>query len=113
VTAFWEEAAIAAACGLVLFIVFSTEAAMRVGRLEGFQGPLRQLFGPTDTVGPTRRRVSAFGASVFAAFGQSVVLAVALYRGADLGLVSILLLGLEVVAAFAWVVLLAHWVRAS
>ena len=83
------------------------------GATRGLPGPLRQLFGRPDTIGPAARRVTAIGPGVFAAVGQSVVFVVALYRGADLGLVSIPILGIEVAAVLAWVVLLARWIRSS
>jgi hypothetical protein len=110
---YWQEALVAAGCSLVVFVVFSTEAAMRAGRPSGFPVPLRQLFASETAVGPTGRRVAVVGASVFAALGQAPVLAVGLYRRNDLGVASLLLLGGEVVAALIWVLVLARWMRAS
>jgi hypothetical protein len=111
---YWEEAAIAAGCSLIWFVVFSTQAAMRVGRLDGFPVFLRHIFpSAEDPLGPARHRVAALTAGVFAALGQTPVLAVALYRGATLGMASLLLLVGEIVLAIAWIVLLARWIRAS
>lgn len=81
------------------------------------------LFGPDDrfpailrmvfrTEKPTPRWRTATGAGVFALIGQAPVLLVAT-RVADLGLISRLLLGGELLAVIAWVLLLRHWVRSS
>jgi hypothetical protein len=114
VTPFWEEAAIAAFCSFVLFVVFSTQAAVLAGRFDAFPIVLRHLLAPSVAEGgPTRRPVLAISAAVFAAIGQSPVLAVAGYRGAQLGVVAILLLVGEAVAAVAWVLALRHWMKVS
>jgi hypothetical protein len=107
---FWEEAAIAAGSSLVMFVVFATQAAMRVGRFDRFPGALRRLFASASTAAGRKRRWIV-ATSLFAAVGQSPVLVVALYRGEHLGFASRLLLGGEVVVAVVWMLLLLRWVR--
>lgn len=109
----WEEAALASGSSLVLFVVFSTQAAMRLGRFERFPVILWRPFAPGVELGPVRRWIAIVGASTFAAVGQSLVLAVVAYRGDELGLAARLMVGGELVAAFVWVLLLGKWVRAS
>lgn len=111
-TLFWEEAALAAGSSLIVFVVFSTQAAMRVGRFDRFPDALRQLFASANTAAGRKPRWTAV-VSLFAAIGQSPVFVVALHRGEDLGFASRLLLFGEVVAAGVWVLLLVRWAKPS
>lgn len=108
-----QEAALAAVSSLVWFVVFSTQAAMIVGKIDRFPTILRFLFAMKVERGPTRRWLAGLGAGVFAALGQAPVLVVAVYRGEALDPLSRLLLVGEAVAVFAWVMLLRRWARSS
>ena len=110
----WEEAALAAGSSFVIFFALSTHAALRLGRSERFPITLQQVYGPRKSAGrSTRNWRAAIGYGVLAVLGQGPVLVVAQYRWDELGLVSRLLLGGELVAAFSWVLLLWMWVRSS
>lgn len=108
-----KEAALAAVSSLVWFVVFSTQAAMIVGKHDHFPTILRLLFAATVERGQTRKWLSGMAAGVFAAIGQAPVFVVAIYRGGVSDPVAQLLLVGETIAVFAWVLLLRHWVRSS
>lgn len=108
----WQEAAIAAVSSLIWFVVYSTAGAIVVGEPDRFPAILRCLFAPGIERGPTRKRLSAAAAGVFAALGQAAVVAVAA-RGDALDPVARLILGGEVVAVVFWMLLLRRWLRSS